>query len=483
MERSMSRSRSRSMQVDRAPAAGGASGKRARGEELMEISSKEAALIVGKGGSTKKKVENAADVRLELDKSLTNDEMVSVRVITRDENKKNRAREYISLLLHNKSETKVNLASTLGNLHSRDDLTVLIVPQQTVGYITGKNRSTLHSLEEDSKTLMFFESKDPSRTEENLLIFSVHGRGRKQAELKIMSAIESKVPGYFLQGDFKAKFESHDPMHPFGLTVELMDETQFTYALGKGGNTRRKLERASGALIEYVGYHAFIAGTPGERRRGLEYLRMLLLQKDGKEVGEVLQKGDRDDLTIVPVPKDLVATISGPRGSGLRRIEDETDTFCFFETRKEGGDRAFQKLYVLGESRREREIAEDLFTREIRRQESQRRKGRDDRDRDRNRGRRDEDRDRRRGRSRSRSHSGYNDRTSRRRQRSYSVSSIDDDRSSISMDDRRRRSRSRSPAGRRAGGSGGNSGRRRTGGKGGDRREPRKDRENRRDTR
>jgi hypothetical protein len=76
-----------------------------------------------------------------------------------------------------------------------------------------------------------------------------------------------------------------------------MSEGQFTYALGKRGMTRRKLEIASGAIIEYVGYMAFIAGTKYERRRAKEYLVWLLDQKDGR-VQVTTKKRDADFVSM-----------------------------------------------------------------------------------------------------------------------------------------------------------------------------------------
>ena len=40
-----------------------------------------------------------------------------------------------------------------------------------------------------------------------------------------------------------------------------MDESELSYALGKDGTTRRKLARASGCIMEYVGQVAFICGV------------------------------------------------------------------------------------------------------------------------------------------------------------------------------------------------------------------------------
>ncbi|EER07018.1 hypothetical protein Pmar_PMAR028474, partial [Perkinsus marinus ATCC 50983] len=96
-----------------------------------------------------------------------------------------------------------------------------------------------------------------------------------------MSAIETKSPGFFLDHDDRWNLgDKHDPK--LGLTTVKMTEGQFTYALGRRGTTRRKLEKASGAIMEYIGYTAFICGTKEERRRGRDYLNYLLDQREGE---------------------------------------------------------------------------------------------------------------------------------------------------------------------------------------------------------
>ena len=159
-----------------------------------------------------------------------------------------------------------------------------MIPQHTVGYVTGRDRATLSALEEETWTLMFFSDKSlkESRQENEKLIIVGPERGRKKAEFKIMSAIESKSPGHYINGSERDRFYNDDAL--LGTSLVKMNEGQFTYALGRHGMTRRKLEIASGAILEYVGFTAFIGGSKYERRRAKEYLLWLLDQKDGKVV-------------------------------------------------------------------------------------------------------------------------------------------------------------------------------------------------------
>ena len=79
----------------------------------------------------------------------------------------------------------------------RDDLTVMNVPDDCVGFVMGRSGATLRSLEEEWGTLMFFARTDDrsQRSDEKLCIFGGL-RARRGAELKVMSAVEHKHPGY-----------------------------------------------------------------------------------------------------------------------------------------------------------------------------------------------------------------------------------------------------------------------------------------------
>merc|ERR1719198_1538567 len=87
------------------------------------------------------------------------------------------------------------------NWEDRDDCSVVEVPRDCVGYITGNRRATLATMEEEWGVFMFFMNKaeDKGRggaESERLIIFGAQ-RDRRGAELKVMNGIEKKCPGTF----------------------------------------------------------------------------------------------------------------------------------------------------------------------------------------------------------------------------------------------------------------------------------------------
>merc|ERR1719506_1721455 len=81
-----------------------------------------------------------------------------------------------------------------------DDLTSLLVPQEAVGFVTGRQGNFLRSIEDEWCVLMLFAEFDKDRGREKdmerLCIFGKR-RARRGAELKVLSAIESKVDGHY----------------------------------------------------------------------------------------------------------------------------------------------------------------------------------------------------------------------------------------------------------------------------------------------
>merc|ERR1719454_798901 len=98
------------------------------------------------------------------------------------------------------------MAQRTGPVHVTEDyddgdLTMLLVPQETVGFVTGRAGNFLRTIEEEWGTLMFFceiskGSHSGGKDYEKLAIFG-GVRGRRGAELKVLSAVETKKPGYF----------------------------------------------------------------------------------------------------------------------------------------------------------------------------------------------------------------------------------------------------------------------------------------------
>lgn len=72
----------------------------------------------------------------------------------------------------------------------------------------------LRNLEEEWGTLMFFakgRTADGKKTDEEKLAVFGPRRGRRGAELKVMSAVEHKKPGWFIDEDGRPKASLHQP--------------------------------------------------------------------------------------------------------------------------------------------------------------------------------------------------------------------------------------------------------------------------------
>merc|ERR1719223_2386135 len=139
----------------------------------------------------------------------------------------------------------------------------------------------------------------------------------------VMSTVENKVPGKFTKG----VKEKQSNVEGFDTERLIFRDDELSYALGKEGSTRKKLETASGGILQYVGHTAFMAGTLKERRRCREFISWLLQQRRGQVT--VSGTSDREDVTEMHVPQNCKGWVTGNRGSELRRVEMETGTFMF----------------------------------------------------------------------------------------------------------------------------------------------------------
>merc|ERR1719230_11651 len=148
------------------------------------------------------------------------------------------------------------------------DVTILIVPADVVGYVQGQGGTVLRAIEEEWGTLMFFIDSNLSRAQRLAIFGSI--RGRRGAELKVLSAIDMKVPGYFssIHDEVILRDRYNDKSKTWGTDfMVFQEEGEISYALGKKGSTRRKLERSSGAVVQYVGNICICSGTKVERKQ------------------------------------------------------------------------------------------------------------------------------------------------------------------------------------------------------------------------
>jgi hypothetical protein len=298
------------------------------GTETRELLETELSYALGKKGGTRKKLAASSECIVEY--------VGHTVYMCGSAQQRGRARQYLDWLFAQlRGPVTVDYAE-------RDDCTVVEVPRDTVGYVTGAKRATLGRIEEEwgarsgervrcavcavscararvrdlcvslsralassssfesivhqaapsprlclcacPGVLMFFmetrmqrdgrEAREAGGTEK-LAIFGPQ-RGRRGAELKVLSAVETKNPGHSTTGHGRSVTEA-----AWGTDVYPLTEAELSYALGKDGVTRRKLATASGAIVEYIGYLAHLAGTTEERHRARDYLKWLLKQRNG----------------------------------------------------------------------------------------------------------------------------------------------------------------------------------------------------------
>lgn len=323
---------------------------RSDGEPLdyLNISDDDAAFVMGPGGKTKKKIAAVSGASLELKSNRLE--------IGGTKEQRDRAKKYVQLVMAQRVGPV-----RLSDEAQHDDLSIIEVPAEAVSFVTGRQGSFLRLVEEEFGALLFFIDFDKANRRDRLEKLAVFGstRERRGAELKVMAAIEMKQNGYFTTRD--AQLPAESPEEGFATDRMPIEEEDYSYALGKGGATRKKIARASGCIIEYVGRLAYLSGLKPERARAREYLGWLFQQRVGPvEVDYV----GRTDVSIVEVPKECVGFVTGHKGTSLRSIEDATGTFCFIEGGREDPHRDPKPLLVFGKPEA-REQAEERLRRRI----------------------------------------------------------------------------------------------------------------------
>eukprot|EP01063_Lacrimia_lanifica_P012426 TRINITY_DN1905_c0_g1_i1.p1 TRINITY_DN1905_c0_g1~~TRINITY_DN1905_c0_g1_i1.p1 ORF type:complete len:556 (+),score=219.31 TRINITY_DN1905_c0_g1_i1:48-1715(+) len=343
--------------------------------DQVDVTDEDAAFVLGKQGSTKKKIARACGANLELNER---ELVINIRgtAIQRQ-----RARDYVGFVKRQRQgPVEVDYEQT------RDDMTVLDVPSNCVAFIMGKHGMTLRQMEEEWHTLMFFAANSHNDKGVEKLIILGNFRSRRGAELKVMSAIEHKLKSHFIVNNEisePVRFKGDIAERGWGYEYVPLKGENFAYALGSRGETRKKLARASGCIIEYVGTVACILGFPEERERAVKYLGWLLAQRDHKQgkfdVGDVGRV--RDDVLELPVPKRSVGYITGTGGEALRHFEKDSGTFMFTNGTS-GPDAPNETLLIFSHSREARERGASLVKAEVDRHQRVHERGGFIRDRD-----------------------------------------------------------------------------------------------------
>lgn len=330
----------------------------------LKLDNDDIAFVLGKKGHTKQKLARVSGARLEID------EDKHTLLITGSLEERTKAQEYVDMVLgQRKGSVQVDLTQ------KRDDLTILQVPEDCVGYVTGRQGKALRNLEDEWATLMFFTNAEgdkpkhengennPNETE-TLVIFGKR-RGRVGATLKVMSSVEHKRKGYFVQngrfvGDLSLDLESPDG---FFIDQTVLSEADFSYALGSEGKTRKKLARASGCILEYVGSIAIMIGEKEERERAQIYLKWLLLQRqNGKCIVDV---EGRNDVDVVHLESKYVGWVTGMKGKNLRKIEEDTGVYLFANSEDKPNGEKDERIMIFSCDPEARRKAKDYIEKSI----------------------------------------------------------------------------------------------------------------------
>lgn len=310
----------------------------------VELNKEKAAFVLGKNGKTKVKISRVAGCSLDLaERDYTlhgSGQLLNCR----------RCLKYLKCLTQQR-EGPVSVSEKKGD----GDLTLLDIPQDAVGFVTGKNGNFLRQIEEEWDVLMFFaESEDAenagvkgARDFEKLAIFGTKEM-RRGAELKVCSAVEAKMQGFFDANEDAILDRDYVQGVDWKTDVLKFKDDELSFALGKRGATRRKLEQASECIVQYIGDKALFSGTEAQRNRIKTYMRWLFDQLEGPvEVPDFLT---RSDITVVEVPQEVVGYVTGAKRQTLSATETEFGTMMFFMGAKTGKN-AVEKLAIFGPPR------------------------------------------------------------------------------------------------------------------------------------
>jgi len=310
------------------------------GTDYRRLATDEISWALGKKGATRKKLASASGAIVEYIGNWVH--------ISGTKAERQRAQDYLKCVMDQMDNHHSQMSP-----EGRDDVTVMNIPQDCVGFVMGNKRATLTRIEEESGAFMLFlDRRGESSGRDSTVKLGIFGlkRKRRAAELKVMSSVEGKSPGHFTRNMREGVDDREWGTDYFRLRGE-----EFSYALGKDGTTRKKLAKAAHCLMEYIGEYAVMSGTRAERERASRYLKWLLKQKSGAVSIEGLDIDDRlPDVRVIDVPPQSIAFVMGPRGSELRKIEDETNTFLFMARDRGGQD----VLVICGAEKSDRRHAE-----------------------------------------------------------------------------------------------------------------------------
>lgn len=312
------------------------------GVESVRVAEEDIPFLLGKGGRTLVKVGKAAGCVTEL---VQDSDVVEIRG---NLSERGVAKRFLRSMVAKRRDC-IKAEDELAAGHC----TAVPVRSKAVGLVVGKGGSFLRSLEEQFGALLMMASdpaQPPGSGSHETVIILGDRRARRAAQLSVMSTVETRFPGEFTEATrkFGRTYDEEDQDGDWGTCTAEFTPDDIAFALGKKGLTRRKLERSSNCIVQFVHNTAFVTGFRADRARAKDYIGWLFDQLDGPM--NVSIKGRRD-VSVLDVPQDGVGYVTGSRRETLTRLEAEFGVLTFFTARRKADLGLTQRLLVFGPPR------------------------------------------------------------------------------------------------------------------------------------
>eukprot|EP00315_Gephyrocapsa_oceanica_P012683 CAMPEP_0185284340 /NCGR_PEP_ID=MMETSP1363-20130426/1026_1 /TAXON_ID=38817 /ORGANISM="Gephyrocapsa oceanica, Strain RCC1303" /LENGTH=392 /DNA_ID=CAMNT_0027880049 /DNA_START=63 /DNA_END=1239 /DNA_ORIENTATION=- len=136
-------------------------------------------------------------------------------------------------------------------------------------------------------------------------------------------------------------------------TMPLSDD-EVAYLVGRGGQTKFRLENFSLARLNIDKDSAELMGTDDALERARLAIKITLQQRNGGRIDIDFQDmEDRKDVETLDVPVPAVGFLLGSKGATLRKMEEKHRVFMFFDNdrKRDGKHGPSKRLYIVGPDR------------------------------------------------------------------------------------------------------------------------------------
>eukprot|EP01060_Flectonema_neradi_P009323 TRINITY_DN16654_c0_g1_i1.p1 TRINITY_DN16654_c0_g1~~TRINITY_DN16654_c0_g1_i1.p1 ORF type:complete len:501 (+),score=77.10 TRINITY_DN16654_c0_g1_i1:93-1595(+) len=226
--------------------------------ETIKVAEPDVPFILGKGGRTKDKLTRVSGARIEVQEFDGKIDLIG----THESIKK--CKTYISCLVAQRTGS-VELPK---EAHTDPDLTLMNVPTECIGAITGPHGSYLRQIEEDNNTLMFFlEGEYCDAEDDGICQLAIFGdrRARRCSQLHALSVVKGICPEYTTP-DMAAKVSEDE-------TVRQLSQPQHLKTLlSRKGILKTRIMSAANCFVEIIGTWVAIVGHTPDRKAAENYI-------------------------------------------------------------------------------------------------------------------------------------------------------------------------------------------------------------------